>query len=160
MIEQNRYGTGYEIVKHNSEYRVEGEVGRFEFGMFDVVGPDGVRISKGTGYWPFRQGKQWYQTCGFKEMAIIFGATQLSYRKTTHNINRWRWQENGEGTPLTTLQDMAALEGSKVIGFLEKQSEQVLKSHQFNADGTPKSVCRVVDQVVDYTPIHLETFDS
>ena len=48
-MEQDRHGKGYEIVEHKSEYRVDGEVGRFKFGLFNVVGPDGVQIFKGSG---------------------------------------------------------------------------------------------------------------
>lgn len=155
MIERDRYGAGYEIIKHKSEYRVEGEVGRFKFGMFDVVGPDDIQVFKGTVNWPSCQGKQWHKTCGFQEIALLSGATQRSYRKTTHDINRWRRQENGEGTPLTTLQGMVEAEGSKVLGFMEKQSEQVLETYQFNANGTPKSICMTVNQVIDYTPMSL-----
>jgi hypothetical protein len=34
-------GAGYKIVRHKSDYQVDGEVGRFQFGLFDVVGPGG-----------------------------------------------------------------------------------------------------------------------
>ena len=54
LMEQNRHGTGYEIIKHTSEYKVDGEVGRFKFSLFNVVGPDGVKVFKGTEYWPTR----------------------------------------------------------------------------------------------------------
>ena len=43
-----------------------------------------------------------------------------------------------------------------MIGFLEKQRDEVLKAHQFNEDGTPKSTCIAVDQAIDHTPIFIE----
>ena len=117
---------------HKSEYKVDGEIGRFKFSLFNVVGPDDVKVFKGAEFWPFRMGKHWYKTYGFKEVALLIGATQCSYRKMTHDLNRRHWQDDGEGTPVATLQDMTEAEGSKVIGFLERHSEKVLQAHQFN----------------------------
>ena len=65
---------------------------------------------------PVRIGRQWYQTSGFKELALVIGAAQRSYRQITHVFNRSRYQEVG-GTPLNTLRDGAQAEGLKVLDF-------------------------------------------
>jgi hypothetical protein len=61
-----------------------------------------------------RQGRQWYQTWGFKELALLDGAAQRSYRQTVEGLNRWRCQLEG-GTPLNTLRDSAEAEGAVVL---------------------------------------------
>jgi hypothetical protein len=37
-------GEGHRVVRHKSDYPVDGEIGRFRFGLFDIVGPDGERV--------------------------------------------------------------------------------------------------------------------
>ena len=65
---------------------------------------------------------------------MFSGVTQRSYRKTAANINRVRHQEMG-GTPLNTLRDQSAREGSNVLNFLEKKTQQVLQSHEVDGNG-------------------------
>ena len=114
--------TGKELIvtEHESSYRVDGEIGRFEFMMFDVKSSDNTVVFEGSSLFPYRKGKQWYQTCGFKELALFNGAAQRSYRQTVKVFNRVRRQES-DGTPVTTLRDSAESEGLKIIDFLEKR---------------------------------------
>ena len=94
---------------HECDYRVEGEVGRFAFALFDVIDTEERPVFEGRCLLPPRQGRQWYQTCGFKELALLYGrpcpccllngAAQRSYRQTVEGLNRWRRQLEG-GTPL------------------------------------------------------------
>ncbi len=77
-----------------------------------------------------------YPTWGFKELALLTGATQCSYRKTADSLNRHRRQPMG-GTPLNTLRDEAEAEGMAVLAFLDKESGRILKSQGFSAEGTP-----------------------
>jgi len=95
---------------------------------------------------PKLHGRQWYPTCGFKELALICGAAQRSYRQTTHVFNRTRHQEVG-GTPLTTLHDDAEAEGLKVLDFLSKKAQSVFNSHGFSQQGTPGMESTVIAQI-------------
>ncbi len=155
LAEQEERGAGYEVVRHGCDYRVDGEVGRFEFGLFDVLGPASERVFEGSKLWPSRKGQQWYQTTGFKELALMTGVTQRSYRKTATHFNRSRRQEEG-GTALNTLRDGAEAEGTKVIHFLERKSAEVLKSHHFTEDGTPDVECPVLCQIENCKPATLK----
>ena len=129
---------GLKVVRHATEYQVDGEVGRFRFGTFDVVNLADRVVFSGTTLLPQRQGRQWYQTWGFKELALLLGATQRSYRKTAAYLNRHRRQAVG-GTPLNTLRDAAEAEGAAVLNFLENESTRLLKCHGFSEEGTPLS---------------------
>jgi len=124
------------VVRHAADYRVDGEVGRFRFGTFDVENGDGQVLFSGTSLFPACQGRQWYLTWGFKELALLTGATQCSYRKTADSLNRHRRQPMG-GTPINTLRDETEAEGTAVLAFLDKESGRILKSHGFSAEGTP-----------------------
>jgi hypothetical protein len=152
--ECQRRGESYRIVRHKSDYHVDGEVGRFQFGLFDVVGPDGERAFAGSKLWPMRKGKEWYQTAGFKELALMMGAVQRSYRKTTNYFNRSRRQEVG-GTALNTLRDGAERQGAKVIQFLERKSDEVLRASHFQEDGTFEEGCPVVKEMEGIHAAHL-----
>ena len=74
-------------------------MGRFTFALFDVIEAEERRVFEGGGLLPPRQGRQWYQRCGVKELALLDGAAQRSYRQTVMGLNRWRRQLAG-GTPL------------------------------------------------------------
>ena len=93
---------------------------------------------EGRSLFPFRQGKQWYQTCGFKEMVVLNGAAQRSYRETVRVFNHIRRQESG-GTALNTLRDGAEAEGLKVIDFLQNKSQRILREHGFDAQGVAET---------------------
>jgi hypothetical protein len=54
---------------------------------------------------------------GFNEIAMIYGDTEQSYRKTADLINRIRQQEQ-RGTPYRTLQDNTEKEGTAVIDYI------------------------------------------
>lgn len=137
---------GLKVVRHEAEYQVDGEVGRFRFGTFDVTKPNGQVVFSGTSLLPPRQGRQWYQTWGFKELGLLLGATQRSYRKTTDYLNRHRRQEV-DGTPLNTLRDAAEAEGNAVLEYLEQESSRQLKRHGFAEDGRPLPKANVPEEL-------------
>jgi hypothetical protein len=85
---------------------------------------------------PQRQPREWHQTEGFREEALCLGASKRSYRELTGHLNRSRRQVPG-GTPVTTLQANAQLEGARVLDFLEHHSQKVLAEHGFDAQGKP-----------------------
>jgi hypothetical protein len=138
------------------DYRVEGEVGRFTFALFDVIDTEERPVFEGRCLLPPRQGRQWYQTWGFKELALLQGAAQRSYRQTVEGLNRWRRQPEG-GTPLNTLRDNAEAEGAGVLSFLERKGQQVFERYGFSAEGESQAGCPAVAQAKDYQPQVLET---
>ena len=77
-----------------------------------------------------RQKLVWTQ--GFKELAYVHGAPENSYRKSTQWLNRVRHQVEG-GTPFRSLQDGAQREGSRVLTYLERKREEILKDRDPNS---------------------------
>jgi len=71
---------------------------------------------------------------GFKEIAMIYGDTEKSYRKTAKLINRIRYQEQG-GTPYRTLQENTEKEGSNLIDYVREKTRRILKKKGFSEDG-------------------------
>ena len=53
-------------------------MGRFIFKTYDVTGEDKEPLFEGIEMFPKRHGRQWYQTSGFKEIALLCGAAQRS----------------------------------------------------------------------------------
>ena len=113
---------------------------------YDVTGEDHKVRFEGIELFPPRHGRQWYQTSGFKEIALLCGAAQRSYRQTTQVFNRSRHQESG-GTPLNTLRDGAQAEGLKVIDFLTRKSQSVRKEHGFAPHGMPVAGGAAIQQL-------------
>ena len=121
-------------------YRVDGEVGRFTFTTHGL-GKEGaapVHHLTGREFFPPLQGRQWYQTRGFKELALVHGVVEDSYRKTSALINRVRHQP--AATPARRLGDTSAQEGQKILSYLEDRAAQVLAAHEVSAEGTPPEV--------------------
>jgi len=102
---------------------------------------------------PVRIGRQWYQTSGFKELGLIVGVAQRSYRGVTRVFNRSRYQEVG-GTPLNTLRDGAQAEGLNVLDFMDKKTKSILKEHNFNPQGIPEAQCVVTQKIAE--PVYIE----
>ena len=92
----------------------------------------------GREFFPPLQGRQWYQTRGFKELALVHGVVEDSYRKTSALINRVRHQP--AATPARRLGDTSAQEGQKILSYLEDRAAQVLAAHEVSAEGTPPEV--------------------
>lgn len=83
---------------------------------------------------PELNGKELYRTCGFKEIAMIYGDTEESFRNTAKLINRIRHQQQG-GTPYRTLQENTEKEGSLLIDYMEEKSKRILKKNGFSEEG-------------------------
>ena len=130
---------GLEVREQASDYRVEGEVGRFRFGLYEAVDAAEEVVCQGEAYFPKRRAREWHKTEGFREEALCLEASQRSYRDNVGHLNRYRrqWQD---GTPVTTLQDNAHKEGARVLDFLEHHSQSVLQEHGFNGPGQPNEV--------------------
>lgn len=84
------------------------------------------------------QGEAKYCTEGFKEIALIYGATEESYRKTSALLNRVRHQVHG-GTPSRTIQALSEHEGFMVESHLEQEVLSIFQKHHFTPQGEPSS---------------------
>jgi hypothetical protein len=122
--------------EQTSAYRVEGEVGRFGFTLYEAVDAAGEVVCRGEESFPKRRPREWHKTEGFREEAVCLEASKRSYRDNVTHLNRYRRQWQG-GTPVTTLQDNAQKEGARVLDFLERHSQSVLQGHGFDGQGQP-----------------------
>ena len=116
------------------EYRVDGEIGRITFESYWVrqTGEGDVTLSS---LFPALHAKEWYRTTGFKELALVYGVTEKSYRKTSVLINRVRHQSGA--TPHRTLRENAEGEGQRIMAHMEQQATEILHEHAFTSEGTP-----------------------
>ena len=113
---------------------MDGEVGRFEFATHRVLHGDGLKYNTAMDLFAELKGKEFYRTIGFKEIAMIYGDTEKSYRKTAELINRIRYQVE-EGTPYRTLQANTEKEGSNLIDYVEEKTKRILIDNGFAEDG-------------------------
>lgn len=77
--------------------------------------------------------KQFYLTTGYKELAMIMGDTEQSFRKTSKLINHIRYQPEN-GTPSRTLHDQTMKEGTELINHLKHKADE-LNHNNFTPDG-------------------------
>lgn len=120
------------MIANSCAYRVDGEVGRFEFTTYRVL-RDEQLVYDSRELFPVLKGKEWYRTRGFKEIALMYGCVDASYRKTSALINRIRHQEGA--TPSRTLRDHAHGEGSRLGNVIEEKSQGILQAHNFTEAG-------------------------
>ncbi len=80
------------------------------------------------------QGEAKYRTEGFKEIALIHGTIEESFRKTAAWINRVRHQEAG-GTPSRTIRDNTEYEGRKIQEYLEGKTQTILQENGWSQEG-------------------------
>lgn len=140
----------YSIVRRESDYEVDGEIGRFSFGIYDVYSADGKMIYSGTSWLPEQHGKQKYLTTGFKEISMFSGSIQRSYRKTVEGINRIRHHDDG-GTPLNTLRDQTEREGTEILNTLEQQTNRLFEAHAIEND-RPSIKSKFLEDLQEFTP--------
>jgi hypothetical protein len=124
-------GEGQAVV--SKDYRVDGEVGRIEFVAYYVETANGFE-----GILPILKGKDRYKTQGFKEIALVHGTSENAYGKSSRMINRIRHQEGA--TPARTLRDNSEVEGQAIQQAMREQTQELLKRHQFTAEGEPKEL--------------------
>ena len=96
------------------------------------------------------QGEEKYHTEGFKELALIYGATEESYRKTAAWLNRTRHQEDG-GTPSRTIRETIEHEGVLIQDHLAQKARTIFHEHGFTPEGQPHE--SIVDTISPRTPI-------
>ncbi|MGA1867200.1 MAG: hypothetical protein ACMUJM_01510, partial [bacterium] len=101
------------MIANQRPFSVDGEVGRFSF-YTHLVKKDGEILCNTAEFlFPEQRAREKYKTNGFKEISMIYGATDQSYRKTTDLINRIRYQKGA--TPVRTLHHNSESEGRKII---------------------------------------------
>jgi len=130
-------------------YRVEGEVGRVTFDVYWVEKREGRDDSTAKSPFPALHAREWYRTTGFKELALVYGTVEESYRQTSDLINRVRHQE--DATPSRTLRENTEYEGRQVMAYLEQQATTILHTHGFTPDG------RSTEAATDHTRPSLAT---
>ena len=81
------------------------------------------------------QGEEKYRTEGFKEIALIYGTAEESFRKTAALVNHIRHQEEG-GTPFRTMRETTEREGMLLQEHLEEKVSSILifPFHEFSQD--------------------------
>lgn len=85
------------------------------------------------------QGEEKYQTEGFKEIALIYGTSEESFRKTSALLNRIRYQGEG-GTPFRTVRDATEHEGNRLQDYLDQKASTIFQSNGFTSAGYPATV--------------------
>ena len=112
---------------------VDGEVGRFEFTTHSVI-DNHIKYETAKDLFTQLTTNKYYRTVGFKEISMIYGGTENSYRKTTRLINRIRYQQKN-GTPYRTLQENIEKEGIQLNEHIAEKSKKILSSNEFTEDG-------------------------
>lgn len=133
-------------------YRVEGEIGRITFESYWVKPTGEVTDDTAKSPFPTLHAKEWYRTTGFKELALVYGTVEESYRQTRELLNRVRHQE--AATPLRTLRDNTEDEGQRMMAQLEQQATTILHQHGFTPSGDP------TETVVDHSQQTLVTLPA
>jgi hypothetical protein len=116
-------------------YRVDGEIGRIRFDTYWVEQIGRTTGNEAGGPFPTLHAQEWYRTTSFKELALVYGTVEESYRKAGALINRVRHQE--EATPVRTLRENTEEEGQQMMACMERQATTILQEHGFTADGAP-----------------------
>lgn len=108
-------------------------MGRFKFETHCAFDSNGVLFDSSKSVFAPLTTKQFYLTSGFKELAMIMGDTEKSFRKTSKLINHIRYQQEN-GTPSRTLHDQTQKEGAELFNHLRQKAEN-LNCGNFNTDG-------------------------
>lgn len=116
-------------------YRVDGEIGRIKFDTYWIEEMEETVGDEAKCVFPTLHAQEWYRTTGHKELALVYGSVEKSYRKTTALINRVRRQE--DATPSRTLRENTESEGRQIIACVEQQATTILQEYGFTPDGAP-----------------------
>lgn len=139
---------GEQVIQNSCPYKVDGEVGRFTFFTHSILKNADVQYNTDRDVFSCLHGKEYYLTAGFKEIALIYGDTKESYRKTTRLINRVRYQEK-DGTPSRTLHEATEREGTSLLEHIARKSEQILSRTALKRPGyTEERVASILNQAL------------
>ena len=121
-------------------YSVDGEIGRLSFATYSRVNAywEGLYNTSREFFRPLH-GAEKYRTEGFNELALIYGTTEASFRKTAALLNRVRHQEAG-GTPSRTVRAHTEQEGRKIQDHLAHKVRTILQENGFTEEGVSQKV--------------------
>jgi hypothetical protein len=165
-----------EIAINPHLYRVDGEIGRLTFTCHQVVHEGKCQYNTAQDLFSGLQGLEFYKTIGFKEIAMIYGDTEKSYRKTAKLINRIRYQRE-EGTPSRTLHDCTKKEGQGLLSYIDAKTKRIITKNGFSEDGecltikaeytnrepetiSEKQITAAIDECMEVTEIDRDTLES
>jgi hypothetical protein len=165
-----------EIVVNSHLYRVDGEIGRFTFTCHHIIHAGKCQYNTALDLFSGLQGLEFYKTVGFKDIAMIYGDTVQSFRKTAKLINRIRYHIEG-GTPSRTLHECTEKEGQKVLCSIEENTKKILVNNSFSEDGkcqmikaeytneepatiSEDQISAAIDQCMEVTDIKRNTLES
>jgi len=115
-------------------------VGRFSFDTYSLVNLNGEEwYNTSREFFSPLQGTESHRTAGFNEVALIYGTTETSFRKTSQLINRIRHQEEG-GTPSRTLNDHVENEGKQLQQYFEEKTQSIFEEHGFTSEGQARNL--------------------
>ena len=144
------------LKKNTHPYPVDGEIGRFSFETYSRVNLyDEVLYNTSREFFSPLQGEEKYQTEGFKEIALMYGTTEESFRKTSLLINRIRHQEEG-GTPFRTMREVTEHEGRLLQEHLEQKTSRIFQENGFMPEGYPEGA---IANAITPSPSILEEAD-
>lgn len=103
-------------------YRVRGEVGEYDFEVYDSV------LGKCVHDFVPLRGKTFRQTLGFRDRYVHQGCTQRSYRAVANAYSRECYQE-GKSCSSRTFQDMVVREGRRIEGEIDQWSAKTLQGY-------------------------------
>ena len=132
------------MIENEHPYQVDGEIGRFAFTTHSIFVDDCIVFDTSKNTFFQLKGKEWYRTTGFKELAIVYGSTEKSYRKSSELINRVRHQKGA--TPSRTLRDNTESEGRKLSECIDAKTRKILQEKGFSYDGVPDEVTNPLQQ--------------
>lgn len=134
-------GTEPDCYVNEVPYRVDGEIGALTFNTHRLQAVGQPVFNTSTEVFSALKGKQLYRTQGFKELAIVHGGLEQSYRDTQKLINRVRYQPSG--TKLRTLSDSTENEGQQLQVHIERQATKIIEEAGFSpTEGTPPDELR------------------
>ena len=118
---------------------MDGEIGRFSFETYHKANLYGeVLYNTSREFFFPLQGEEKYRTEGFNEIALMYGASEESYRKTSSLLNRIRHQDEG-GTPFRTVREAVEHEGRLLHEYLENKTSAIFKENGFTPEGYPQA---------------------
>jgi hypothetical protein len=123
------------VIQNTWPYRVDGELGRFEFPTYWVCQQNTIQYDTARDFFPPLGCWERYETRGFKEIALMRGVTEQSYTKTATWLNRIRHQEGATGA--TTLRTSVEREGKKLREAFERVTSDILRREGFDETGQP-----------------------
>ncbi len=122
-------------------YRVDGEIGRVIFTVYEVRDGDQVvwtpadPTSDATAFAALGP-REYYRTASFRELLLTF-ASRLSMRATANLLQRIRHQDARRRTPMTTVASLVEREGLAVQEWIERGTAQTLRKAGFADTGIP-----------------------